>query len=208
MKNRFLNNIGYTLIEIALVASLVGVVPVTLYLEAAKEARTVSCISNLRNIYIGMQMYEMDFETIPDAKFYPKLPKDDPQSIINILSNYIDDRKVFICPSMPDDLKKSCLTYIWNDTYNNQPLSAVRNQSSEWLMTEMSAVDPKIPPPHRGSYNILFFDGHADTIKEAVYLTPIPADLKDLTDEDFFANKPNEIGESIQYILFPNERGY
>ena len=194
--------------EVALVISIVGVVPITLYLEAAKSARTASCISNLRNIYIGIEMYEMDVGGIPGAKFYPESPKDDPESILNILNNYIDNKQVFICPSMPEDLKKLSLTYIWNDRYNNQALSAVSSQSSEWLMTEMSAVEPKIPPPHRGCYNVLFFDGHVETVKKAVQITPAPETLKDFINDKVLAKKPDEGLELVRYIFLPNEFGF
>lgn len=192
MKKGTLGNIGYTLTELLLVASIVGVVPITVYLEAAKQARTASCMSNLRNIYIGIQMYELDHERLPDAKFYPKLPKTDPKSIMNVLRSYIDDINVYICPSLPVELMQNGLTYIWNDAHNNKSMDQVLNKSSEWALTEMSAVEPKIPPPHQGGYNVLFFDGHAITMKEAVHLTPAPADLDDDVDFTIFAKKEYE----------------
>lgn len=190
--NRFLGRFGYTLIELLLVTSIVGVIPVTVYLEVAKRARAASCISNLRNIYMGMQMYEMDFERIPDAKFYPKSPTD-PKSIVNVLENYIDNKAVYICPSMPAELVKRGLTYIWNDSHNNKLITRVPNRSSEWVMTEMTAAEAKIPPPHHGGYNILYFDGHAATVKEAVHLTPTPANLEE-EEHKIFAKKAEEIG--------------
>jgi prepilin-type processing-associated H-X9-DG protein len=186
MIKRLSNKIGYTVIELLLVTSIIGVVPISVYMEAMKTAKTAHCVSNLRNVYLAMQMYEMDFDRLPDAKFYPKSPKDDSRSIVNILKGYIDDRNVYICCAMPQELAKKGLTYIWNDTYNNKFLSSVRNRSSEWLMTEMTAADAKIPPPHHGCYNILFFDGHIDTIKENIHLSPTPADLRELLKDKLF----------------------
>lgn len=191
MKNRFLNQVGFTIVELLFVASIVGIVPITVYMEAAKHAKTASCFSNLRNIYMGLQMYEMDFERLPNAKFYPKTQKD-PKSIANMLSSYIDDKRVFICPAMPAELAKNGLTYIWNDSYNNKFLASVRNRSLKWVMTEMSAVEPNIPPPHHGCYNILFFDGHIETVKEAVHLSPTPADLRKFLKDKFYTEKPKE----------------
>ncbi len=164
MKKRFLNNIGFTIAELILVTSILGIVPATVYVEAAKHAKAVSCISNLRNIYFGVQMYEMDYGRLPNAKFYPKSP-DDPKSIANILRNYIDDRRTFVCPAMPVELAKRGLTYIWNDSYNNMFTDRIPNRSSEWALTDISAADPKIPSPHHGSYNVVFFDGHCKTVK-------------------------------------------
>ncbi|MFH0840130.1 MAG: hypothetical protein V1883_03845 [Candidatus Omnitrophota bacterium] len=177
MRLRLFNNLGYGIIEIMMVASLVGVVPITVYIEAQKSAKSIDCISNLRNIYMATQMYEMDFERLPDAKFYPEYPKEDPKSITNILGNYVDDKKVFICPSMPLEIASKSLTYIWNDNYNNKLIDSIPNKSFSWLMTDMTAVDSEIPPPHQGSYNVVFLDGHVKSVKEAVFLPPSLAQL-------------------------------
>ncbi len=186
MKTKFLNNVGYTMIEVMLVASLVGVIPISVYLEAAKSAKSADCISNLRNIYMALQMYEMDFEALPDARFYPESPKNDPKSILNVLSSYIDDKKVFICPSMPSDLMAKSLTYIWNDSYNNKFMDSISNKEFSWLLTDMTAVDSKIPPPHQGSYNVVFVDGHAESIKEANFVSPPLAKFIILPGSDYF----------------------
>ncbi len=177
MRPCLFNNFGYTIIEVMMVASLVGVVPITVYVEAQKSAKSADCISNLRNIYMAVQMYEMDFERLPDAKFYPDSPKEDPKSIVNLLSNYIDDKRVFICPSMPAELASKSLTYIWNDSYNSRLIDSIPNKSFGWLMTDMTAVDSKIPPPHQGSYNVVFLDGHAESVKETAFLPPPLAQL-------------------------------
>lgn len=177
-KKILFNKFGYTIVEVLFVASLLGAIPMTVYIQAEKSARSVECISNMKNIYIGIQLYESDFERLPDAKFYPDNPKDDPKSIVNILGKYIDDKNVFLCPSMPDELKKKGLTYIWNDGYNNQFSDTTSEKSLKWLLTDMTAIDEKIPPPHSGSYNVLFLDGHAEAIKERVEINPVPAKLK------------------------------
>jgi prepilin-type processing-associated H-X9-DG protein len=65
-------------------------------------------------------------------------------------------------------MKKSFLNNIGftiNDIYNNMPADRIPNSSSEWALTDISAADSKIPPPHHGSYNVLFFDGHGKTVK-------------------------------------------
>lgn len=177
------------MIEVLLVTSLVGIVPISAYLAAEKEARTIDCISNMRNIYIGLQLYESDFERLPDIKFYCEDPKSDPKSLINVLGRYIDDKKVFVCPSMPDQIKNKFLTYIWNDAYNNKFSDMVDTKGSRWLLTEMTAVEPNIPPPHQGSYNVLFLDGHAETLKERVKIAPSPARFSpDKNDTSYLVN--------------------
>lgn len=155
-----------------IVASLVGAIPISVYLEAAKSAKSADCISNMRNIYMALQMYEMDFEALPDAKFYPESPRDDPKSILNILAGYLDDKRVFICPSMPAELAAKSLTYVWNDSYNNKLMDSIGNKGLSWLLTDMTAVDSKIPPPHQGCYNVVFVDGHAEGVREADFMSP------------------------------------
>ncbi|MBN1872416.1 MAG: hypothetical protein JW800_07570 [Candidatus Omnitrophica bacterium] len=177
MKSRILNMLGYTAAEILIVTSIVAVVPLNVYIEAYKSAQGMSCLSNLRNIFVGVQMYEIDNGRIPDIVFYPKNFDSDPKSIFNVLRYYVEDTKVYVCPVMPDELKKKKITYIWNDNYNGKPMHFVDDRRSKWIMTEMTAVQPEIPPPHKGAYNVLFLDGHAESVKEAVYLYPTPADL-------------------------------
>ena len=187
-RGRIFDKFGYTAIEILIVASIVGLIPVSVYRDAYKRAQGMSCLSNLRNIYMAVEMYEMDNGTIPNIKFYPEDAENDPGSILNVLRHYIDDPGVYVCSAMPDELKKSKLTYIWNDSYNNKRLYLAKGKDSMWLVTEMTAVKPEIPPPHKGAYNVLFLDGHIESVKRAVYLMPTPAYLKD-SREDAYAAK-------------------
>jgi len=168
---------GYTAIEVLLVASIVGLIPIGVYMEAYKKAEASSCMSNLRNVYIAVQMYEMDFERMPDIKFYPKSASEK-GSITEMLTHYIDDENVYICPAMPDELKEKGLTYIWNDNYNGKMLYSINDKAAKWLMTEMTAVKPEIPAPHNGAYNVLFLDGHVENVKRAVHIHPSPAGLR------------------------------
>jgi len=180
---------GYTLAELLLVTSIVGILPISVYLEAQKQAKTTSCMSNLRNIYMAVQMYEMDYGRLPDVAFYPKDARKDKRSILNVLRGYIDDRSVYLCPVAPDELKKRQITYIWNDLYNNKLLDKVRMKSVQWLMTEMTAVEPKIPPPHQGGYNVLFFDGHVATVKEEIPMSPTVADIDKVITEHLYSKR-------------------
>ena len=174
------------MIEVLIVASLVGAIPVSVYMAAEKEARAVDCISNLRNIYVALQLYESDYERLPNIKFYPENPESDPNSLNNVLGRYIDDKKAFLCPSMPLEIQKKKLTYIWNDSYNNSFSDIVESKGTKWLVTEMTVADSKIPPPHNGSFNVLFLDGHAAGVKDKIDLAPMPANYKKNFKDNFF----------------------
>ncbi|MBA7575696.1 hypothetical protein ES708_17532 [subsurface metagenome] len=107
---------------------------------------------------------------LPSASFYPK-DSSDKNSLANILHSYLGSKSIFLCPSLPSELKKNGITYIWNDRFSNQDPDSVRDKDKEWLMMEMTAVGREIPPPHPGGYNILYLDGHIETKRK-------PPDLK------------------------------
>jgi len=102
-------------------------------------------------------MFTMDYNTLPDAKFFPSSPSD-PKGIQNILKSYGARGGIFFCPSIPDQLNKYGTNYIWNDNLSGKNVSS----PDKWLMTEMTAVSKRVPPPHNPFFCILYADGHAE----------------------------------------------
>lgn len=81
---------GYTLVEILIVIAILVLLSALLFpvFGRAREAgRRSSCISNLRQIGLGAQMYERDYiDLLP-----PRLSA--------IQESYIKDARLFLCPS-------------------------------------------------------------------------------------------------------------
>ena len=159
METKFLNRCGFTLIELMAVTAILTSLPLGAY-KAVGKAKEISCKNNLKQIYLALTMFRMNNDgNLPSACFYPK-DSSDKNSLANILRLSKD---VFLCPSLPGELKKNGITYIWNDRFSNQDPDSLPHKDKKWLMMEMTAVDKKIPPPHPGGYNVLYLDGHIET---------------------------------------------
>jgi type II secretory pathway pseudopilin PulG len=150
---------GFTLIEITFVAGIVTSLSLGVYTAAMQRGKTVDCLNNLKQIYQAVSMFEQDNDSLPDIKFFPS-SFSDPKGLHNVLSQYGARGKVLFCPSLPDELNKYGTNYIWNDTVNGK---RIENLSYTWLLTEMTAVSKKIPPPHSGMYSVIYTDGHTST---------------------------------------------
>ena len=147
---------GFTLIEIAIVATLISTASMGMY-QVIKRGKATECISNLRQIHQAVSMFVIDNNVLPDAKFFPDASSD-PKGIHNLLKQYGIIKGICFCPSIGQKLNIYGTNYIWNDILNNKTPGSL--DSSDWLMTEMTAVSSKTPPPHTAGYGILYVDGH------------------------------------------------
>jgi len=171
MKMKFFKiKAGFTLVELMAVTTIVTSLPLGAY-RAVGKAKEVFCHNNLSQIYQALTIFMIENnDRLPSACFYPE-NSTEPKSIANILRPYLGTKEVFICPSLPGQLKEKGITYIWNDQFNNQSPDHIPNNDQQWLMMEMTAVSEEIPPPHSSGYSILYLDGHIET-------KPRPPDLK------------------------------
>ncbi|MGC8976879.1 MAG: type II secretion system protein [Candidatus Ratteibacteria bacterium] len=150
---------GFTLVEISFVAGIVTSLSLGVYTAAMQRGKAVDCINNLRQIYQAVSMFQQDNDSLPDIKFFPSSFSDE-RGIHNVLRSYGIRGKILFCPSLPEELNKYGTNYIWNDNVNRKRFE---NLSNTWLLTEMTAVSKKIPPPHSGMYCVIYTDGHART---------------------------------------------
>jgi len=162
--------VAFTLIEITMVAGIIGGSQGS-YTGALKRAKRTACAHNLRQIYQGLLMVDLTEGRLPRISFYSKDSRKDPHSLLRAIGSSF--APVLVCPTMPEDLKKSGCTYIFNDTLSGKSLTAVGNPSRTWLLMGMTAVmrDKKDPKrlagkqPHSGGVNVLYADGHVEWTK-------------------------------------------
>ncbi len=156
---------GFTLTELALVTALVSAVPASSYVRVKRKALQTKCVSNLRSIGQAIQMYKMENGRYPKAAFYPKNPAKDADSIRVVLADQgAGDKRLWICPSLPDQLAKKGLTFVYNDAVGGK--TRVDKPGSTWLLIEFNCVTHKAPFPHPDGYNILYADGSVKTTKK------------------------------------------
>ncbi len=164
---------GFTIIELLVVVAVIGVLTALLLpaLAAAREkARASSCLSNLHQIGIAVQLYAQDADekTPPDGGSF--------SGIIRDCAPFIKTTSVFTCPDdfdredeeragsyrIPTLYQGKPLACGWSDPYNNgitaQPSTTILLYEAE----QDFAQAPIIPTyRHTKGTQILFFDGHA-----------------------------------------------
>ncbi len=171
---------AFTLIEITMVSGIIGGAQGS-YAGALNRAKRQVCEHNLKQIYQGLLMKDLFDGGLPKISFYSKDPKKDPNSLLRVLGP--EYAGVLVCPCIPEDIKKSGLTYVFNDELGGKSLDTVPRRRTTWLVMGMTAVvrDPKDPrklagqQPHSGGVNVLYADGHIEFTKTPPRLRAVDA---------------------------------
>jgi prepilin-type N-terminal cleavage/methylation domain-containing protein/prepilin-type processing-associated H-X9-DG protein len=141
MKSTFRKSKGFTLIELLVVIAIISILAAILFpvfARARENARRASCMSNLKQIGLGMMMYVQDYdERYPLSKV--NAPQADPNmpgskfvvtsdtacsdghciSWMDLLQPYTKSTQLFVCPS------------VRNGTYPSYGYSGAIGNSSE-----------------------------------------------------------------------------
>jgi prepilin-type processing-associated H-X9-DG protein len=162
LRKRASRRAAFTLIEVMVVTGIM-MSQANNYGDVKRLAYQKSCENNLRQLYMGIQMYSDSNGSLPDAKFFSEHPKKDTKSLYNVLdASY---QPLLVCPVFPQSLKDKGCTYLYNDSLAGQSLDNVADARKTWLMTELNAVSNNIPMPHPGGFEILYADGHIEATK-------------------------------------------
>ena len=90
-------NKGFTLIELLVVIAIIAILAAILFpvfAKAREKGRAASCLSNLRQLSTGVQMYTQDYDENYWAYYYFGN-----QLWSVYIEPYLKNRQVFICPS-------------------------------------------------------------------------------------------------------------
>ena len=152
-----MNRKGFTLIELLLVIGIMAILAGMLFpvfAQAREKARTISCVSNLKQLSMAQLMYAQDWdESMAPIYFQYYEPGRQSRSYYwnNIILNYVRSKQIYVCPTSkaqwdtkrtvytPPSMENIPCSYTVNcRVYNSQyrQLSQIAKPSELYSMTD------------------------------------------------------------------------
>src|SRR4051812_7063349 len=95
--------VGFTLIELLVVIAIIAILAAILFpvfAQAREKARAISCISNTKQIGLGLMMYSQDYDEqlVPAWIGYPTVGFPGNARWMDVVQPYIKNTDIFSCP--------------------------------------------------------------------------------------------------------------
>jgi prepilin-type N-terminal cleavage/methylation domain-containing protein/prepilin-type processing-associated H-X9-DG protein len=110
---------GFTLIELLVVIAIIAILAAILFpvfAQAREKARQISCLSNGKQIGLGLAMYVQDYDEQMPAAFAGVVPVNGGTATQmpyeNQIAPYIKNKPIYVCPS--DSLPRGGENYFWD----------------------------------------------------------------------------------------------
>ena len=137
MRNRKRAPRAFTLIELLVVIAIIAILTAILFpvfARAREKSRQVGCLSNLRQMALGVSMYTQDYEGYPLYSY----PTGSNERWHTILQPYVRSTRVLVCPSAPVGYDFRNLAY----GYNHQYLARTVDRGGPGWATEAAIAVP------------------------------------------------------------------
>lgn len=121
------------------------------------ERHARDCMAQLRQFYIALELYELDYGRLPHMAFYPDDAWLDPHSLLVVLDPYGVTSEMGLCPHSHHRIRKRGLSYVWNTEANGRSLQEL--DPDMWLITGINALSHQVRRPHIGRHITLYADG-------------------------------------------------
>ena len=156
---------GFTLIELLVVIAIIAILAAILFpvfAQAREKARTVSCLSNFKQLGLSLTMYLQDYDEMVLPRYNacpstgPAATPDAPLLWTATIQPYVKNKQVFVCPS--SSLSK------YGDTWNTRStISSGYNQTiSGWYYPTPDGcgnmILPTLPAIQYPAKNVMFAD--------------------------------------------------
>jgi prepilin-type N-terminal cleavage/methylation domain-containing protein/prepilin-type processing-associated H-X9-DG protein len=92
---------GFTLIELLVVVAIIGILAAILFpvfARARENARKAVCMSNLKQIGLGLMMYVQDFDETYPVSYFAGAPAGK-LTWYDVINPYVKNDQVFVCPT-------------------------------------------------------------------------------------------------------------
>jgi prepilin-type N-terminal cleavage/methylation domain-containing protein/prepilin-type processing-associated H-X9-DG protein len=177
---------GFTLIELLVVIAIIAILAAILFpvfAQAREKARAISCLSNGKQIGLGLAMYVQDYDEQMPAAFASIPPVNNGTcgtiAYENQIAPYVKNKQIYVCPS--DALPRGGDGCFW-DGNDCAPSASNCNAGKQIrsfgyvgnINTEQGDAAGQSPDPNTGmsawagtnsgGYSIASFDAPSDTI--------------------------------------------
>lgn len=163
---------AFTLIELLVVIGIIAILAALLLPVIAKSkesGKSTACLSNLRQVGIALQLYAQDHENKLPVMYDALLSTNSPSpsnslTMDNVLSNYLGNVRVLLCPSDKQWFTATGSSYAWNTLVNGQDADHLNVFSMDFdphnipLVFDKEAFHAAVGKA-RG-VNYLYADGH------------------------------------------------